>query len=189
MDILLVISSLASALAAVLAWTAKLWWGKEYSAAKNETIKAKDAQIELLQREVQNYRELTPMKIREYFLSVKEQLEEYNNALKAELDEKEATIERMRADDDLHNNVIEELKAEKEDLRIRLNAIRNQIEGFDREMDSIEVYLATPIDALVQKYGRVSRRPAKAPTGNGKTDAALKLALGEPGATSEDEDN
>src|ERR1051325_1710512 len=104
------ISALASALAAVLAWAAKLWWAKEYSAAKDETIKAKeaqiaslkaeidsiqllcgetakakDAQIETLKNEIQNLRELTPMKIREYFLSVKGQLEEYNDKLQEEL--------------------------------------------------------------------------------------------------------
>ena len=79
------ISALASALAAVLAWAAKLWWAKEYSAAKDEIIKAKDAQIETLKNEIQNLRELTPMKIREYFLSIKEQLEEYNDKLQEEL--------------------------------------------------------------------------------------------------------
>lgn len=79
------ISALASALAAVLAWAAKLWWAKEYSAAKDEIIKAKDAQIETLKTEIQNLRELTPMKIREYFLSVKEQLEEYNDKLQEEV--------------------------------------------------------------------------------------------------------
>jgi hypothetical protein len=49
-----------SALAAVLAWASKLWWAKEYSAAKDETIKAKDAQIETLKNEIQNLREFKP---------------------------------------------------------------------------------------------------------------------------------
>lgn len=81
-----VIAALASSLAAVLAWISKLWWAKEYTAAKNETIHAKEAQIELLKTELENLRELTPMKLREYFLSVKEQLEEYNNKLREELE-------------------------------------------------------------------------------------------------------
>ena len=62
------VAALLSAIAAVLAWAAKLWWGKEYGAAKDEIIKAKEAQIDTLNREIQNLRELTPMKIREYFL-------------------------------------------------------------------------------------------------------------------------
>lgn len=68
-------SALASAVAAVLAWAAKLRWSKEYAAAKDEVIRAKDAQIELLRNGIENLRSLTPMKIREYFLSVKKQLE------------------------------------------------------------------------------------------------------------------
>jgi hypothetical protein len=54
------IAALASSLAAVLAWAAKLWWAKEFAAAKDETIHAKEAQIELLKLEVQNLPELTP---------------------------------------------------------------------------------------------------------------------------------
>lgn len=88
------ISALASALAAVLAWASKLWWAKEYSAAKDETIKAKDAQIETLKNEIQNLRELTPMKLREYFLSVKEQLEEYNDILQGKLKKAQEEIEK-----------------------------------------------------------------------------------------------
>ena len=69
-------AAIASSLAAVLAWAAKLWWSKEFGAAKDEIIRAREAQIGLLESEVQNLKELTPMKIREYFLSVKVQLEE-----------------------------------------------------------------------------------------------------------------
>jgi hypothetical protein len=96
------VAALASSLAAMLAWASKLWWAKEYAAAKDETIHAKEAQIELLKTEVQNLRELTPMKLREYFLSVKEQLEEYNDKLREELEadrkeiqKKESELQRM----------------------------------------------------------------------------------------------
>ncbi len=61
-------TSLFSAIAAVLAWAAKLRWSKEYAAAKDEVIKAKEAQIELLKNEIQALRELSPVKIREYFV-------------------------------------------------------------------------------------------------------------------------
>jgi hypothetical protein len=88
------IAALASSLAAVLAWVSKLWWAKEYTAAKNETIHAKEAQIELLKTELQNLRELSPMKLREYFISVKEQLEEYNNKLREELESANDAIKK-----------------------------------------------------------------------------------------------
>lgn len=91
-------AALASSLAAVLAWASKLWWAKEYAAAKDETIHAKEAQIELLKTEVQNLRELTPMKLREYFLSVKEQLEEYNDKLREELEAARKEIQKREAE-------------------------------------------------------------------------------------------
>jgi hypothetical protein len=41
MEWLYLVASLASAVAAVLAWAAKLWWSKEYAEAKNEIINSK----------------------------------------------------------------------------------------------------------------------------------------------------
>ena len=103
MDWIYGLAALSSAVAAVLAWLAKLWWGKEYGAAKDAVIQAKDAQIEVLQREVQALQQLTPMRIREYFLSVRQQLEEYNDALRLELvaakqrlEAKEAEVNTLR---------------------------------------------------------------------------------------------
>ena len=97
------ITSLLSAIAAVLAWAAKLRWSKEYAAAKDEVIKAKEAQIELLKNEIETLRELSPVKIREYFVSVKTQLEEYIDLQKSQirdaetaLSQKDAQIEQLR---------------------------------------------------------------------------------------------
>ncbi len=53
------VSALASAIAALLAWAAKLWWSKEYATAKDETIKSKEAHIDRLKSELQGIRELT----------------------------------------------------------------------------------------------------------------------------------
>ena len=91
-DILYIITLLVSALASVLAWIAKITWAKEHMRAKNEILKAKNTQIELLQQEINSFRELTPMKLREYFLSVRTQLEEYNDLLTKQLAEAHADI-------------------------------------------------------------------------------------------------
>jgi predicted nucleic acid-binding Zn-ribbon protein len=145
------ISALASALAAVLAWAAKLWWAKEYSAAKDEIIKAKDAQIETLKNEIQNLRELTPMKIREYFLSVKEQLEEYNDKLQGELKTAYEEIEKKDSEiSQLHKTYpgmlpgggelsidfraaklesrVQHLMATKEQLQIKANSLKQKLQ-------------------------------------------------------------
>src|SRR5436305_1263050 len=93
MEWIILLSALASAISAVLAWAAKLWWSKEHIAAKDEIIKGKNAQIDLLNAEIKNLQDLTPMKIREYFLSVRVQLEEYNEKLQTELSQAKKEIE------------------------------------------------------------------------------------------------
>lgn len=118
--LLYAVSAVASALAAVLAWAAKLLWSKEYAAAKDEIIGAKQAQIELLKNEIENLRNLTPMKIREYFISVKEQLEEYIDSLQGQLDnahaeiqEKDLAIANYESGIEVGGVVIQELRREK----------------------------------------------------------------------------
>jgi prefoldin subunit 5 len=162
------VSALASAFAAVLAWAAKLWWAKEFSSAKDEIIKAKDAQIERLKgeidsvrgytgdivkakdtqieslkNEIQSIKEMTPMKIREYFHSVKEQLEEYIDKLKRQLDEANKQIEEKSEEiNALHaleerkkENVIDieyvdvdELVTEKQELEEKALSIKDAIQ-------------------------------------------------------------
>ena len=183
------ISALASALAAVLAWAAKLWWAKEYRAAKDETIKAKeaqiaslkasidgiqvlssetakakDAQIETLKNEIQNLRELTPMKIREYFLSVKGQLEEYNDKLQEELKTAYEEIEKMDSEirdllerypcmvpggpGPIHSNaaakmevVVRSLEATKKQLQMKANSLKEKLQKEEERRQKFDNFL------------------------------------------------
>jgi predicted RNase H-like nuclease (RuvC/YqgF family) len=142
MEWLYVISALASAIAAALAWAAKLWWGREFSRAKDEIIRAREAQIEVLNRELQQLREMTPMKIREYFLSVREQLEEYNEALngqlveaRKEIDEKSRQISVLQSEGQQKAADIARLEGERNriqqasaELQGRLTAMRERYE-------------------------------------------------------------
>ncbi|HYX72194.1 MAG TPA: hypothetical protein VE732_05445 [Nitrososphaera sp.] len=158
------ISTLASALAAVLAWAAKLRWAKEYSAAKDETIKAKDAQIETLKNEIQNLRELTPMKLREYFLSVKEQLEEYNDKLQEEL--KTAYVEIEKKDSEISHLIrtygaflggpapadsiqraraeiaVQSLEEQKEQLRMKADLLKQKLQKQDEQRQKFDNFLS-----------------------------------------------
>jgi membrane-associated HD superfamily phosphohydrolase len=185
-----VITALASALAAVLAWAAKLWWAKEYSAAKDETIKAKeaqiaslkaaletvqalaaetakakDAQIETLKDEIQNLRELTPMKLREYFLSVKEQLEEYNGKLQDELkiayeeiEKKDAEIRRLieaypevwggSTAPYIHKIPVAKLEALMQDLRATKEQLQMKAESLKQKLQKEEA-LQQRVDRLL----------------------------------------
>jgi hypothetical protein len=123
MEWIYVLTVLTSSVAAVLAWVAKLMWSKEFKEAKEETIKSKDAQIELLKNEIQNLRELSPMKLREYFVSVKQQLEEYNDKLLRDLKDKDQRILTLRHGKQRRGTEIERLMKERAELNDKINAL------------------------------------------------------------------
>jgi len=171
------IASLASAVAAVLAWVAKIRWSDEYSKAKDETIKAKDAlvevknaqlqtlitnkdetikakeeQIKVLEREVKSLNDLTPMKIREYFLSVREQMEEYNTLLKNQLDEahnelenKKNEIGELRQKGEKSASEIEKLEKERQSIAEAASALENQLTELQQKYESQkELFIQIP---------------------------------------------
>lgn len=88
MEIIQAVITLLSVIAAILAWVAKLRWSNEYK-------EAKEAQIELLERENKTLKTLTPMKLQEYLISTKEMLGEYNDTLKEQLNEKQAKLKKL----------------------------------------------------------------------------------------------
>jgi DNA repair exonuclease SbcCD ATPase subunit len=124
MELIQAIAAIASALAAVLAWVAKIRWSNEFAAAKDETIRTKEAQIEFLEREIKGLQEMTPMKIREYFLSVTEQLEEFNDrlqkektSLQSQLKEKDLLLREFKESKIADSEKIKQLTYESEQLR------------------------------------------------------------------------
>ena len=144
MEWIVLLSALASVISAALAWAAKLWWSKEYIAAKDEIIKAKETQIDLLNAQIRNLQDLTPMKIREYFLSVRTQLEEYNESLQTELsqarkqiEEKQQEIKSLRAED--NNYKMAELQSRRKELLVKFELLRSELEQVSKLTDSVEV--------------------------------------------------
>jgi len=131
---LYLVASALSALSAALAWLAKLRWSREYAAAKDAIIASKDAQIGLLEREILGLKELSPMKIREYFLSMREQLEEYNGLLQKQLGEARLEVERknteiltLQAPGSQHTAAIVALTAERDQIRERADQLEKQL--------------------------------------------------------------
>ncbi|MDO9371513.1 MAG: hypothetical protein Q7U07_02825 [Gammaproteobacteria bacterium] len=146
MEWIYVISAIASSIAAVLAWAAKLWWSKEYGAAKDEIIKAKEAQIEALKGEIESLKEMTPMKIREYFLSVRQQLEEYNDALNGELDEarkeiegKNAEIKKLQSEGAQKSNEVAKLVSERDKIESAAKNLETQLSGLKEKHERKDV--------------------------------------------------
>lgn len=160
MEWLILLSALASAISAALAWAAKLWWSKEYIAAKDEIIKSKDAQIDLLNAQIKSLQDLTPMKIREYFLSVREQLEEYNESLQTQLkqaqdmlDLKQQEIDAIKAEG--NKNKMAKLQSHRKQLVIQYEIIKSEIEQVSKLTDSVEVTSELPFIPGEDIKGRV----------------------------------
>jgi DNA repair exonuclease SbcCD ATPase subunit len=105
-------NNLLSLVVAILTATNKLLWAKEYRNAKDETIRAKEAQIDLLKNEIENLREFTSSKVRESFLSMKQQLEEYIEELQRDLEKKNEAISTLqKSEDDRRRRLTEERNA------------------------------------------------------------------------------
>jgi chromosome segregation ATPase len=152
------IAAVLSAWAACLAWAAKLRWSSDFAAAKDETIRSKDTQIQMLQRskdemiqakdaqlhtlqlQLDSLRELTPMKIREYFISMKERLEEFNDSLKRQLLEaarliaqKQEEIHTLQATGTSQKAKIEKLEREKTVLEQRTAELAARVAVLEKE--------------------------------------------------------
>lgn len=115
--------TILSLLGGILAWVAKIRWSKEYSIAKDETIKAKEAQMQAIERELQFYKELTPMKFKEYLSSSREVYEDQINGLENELKTAHEKIQDLQKGDEK-----EKIKSEIDTLTTQLQFIKHQQE-------------------------------------------------------------
>ena len=116
-----------NALGIVLAWLAKLHWSKEYGAAKDETIKAKEAQLAAVNQQLENLREMFSPRVKEYFTSQKETLEEFVGTLQGQvadakviLGAKDKMIADLQASDIQRESQIKTLAAERKDLAAKV---------------------------------------------------------------------
>lgn len=152
MEWLQAIGVVLCALAAILAWVAKLRWAREYTAAKEETIRAKEAQVETLRTQVEALQDMTPMKLREYFLSVKEQLEEYIGTLQARLHQatekirqEDGEIEQLTAEGGAKSREITALRREKDDILTKQQALGAEVQRLRRLTEGVDPWtLAQP---------------------------------------------
>jgi chromosome segregation ATPase len=144
------IITVISLLAAILAWVAKLKWSKEYSQAKDEIIRAKDAQIAMLKQQIDNLMDLNPVKLKEYYSTVKEQLEKYNDLLKEQLAAAKKEIEKMqdalnalRWKEEKDQEKIDKLTQEKDSLEENVQLLEGNLMDIQTEL------LTIPIEPLV----------------------------------------
>jgi chromosome segregation ATPase len=114
--------------------------------AADESIRAKDAQIAAVESQIEFYRDLTPMKLRECFVSTREQLEEQIDLLaqklqdsQATIAEKDAEIVRFRVEGEAQAAEIESLETELKYLKTTQAQIISDLQ----ELHEAEEALAT----------------------------------------------
>jgi chromosome segregation ATPase len=153
------IITVISLLAAVLAWLAKLRWSKEYSQAKDEIIRSKDAQIELLKQQIQNLMELNPVKLKEYFNTVKEQLEKYNDLLKEqlevakkEIEQKQQAINELLSKKEENEETVFKLNKEKEKLENNVKNLEDELIDIQSEIMNNEIKVDQIPDIDSQRF-------------------------------------
>lgn len=150
MNWILALIALANVACAILAWVAKIRWSNEYKAVvkqtidtKDDAIKAKEAHIEHLRNEIENLKQMTPMKIREYFLSVKEQFEEYNEDLKSKIKLKDKEIDELQASGDVKNQKLKKAEQEKKQLVEKLKIYGETSTAMDTTIKTLKTITAT----------------------------------------------
>ena len=167
--------SIISAVAVLISAIAAVFWGRGLAAAKDEIIKtkdtqigalrslqdetlnAKDAQINTLKSQVQAYRELNPMKIREYFLSVTAQMETRVEDLEEELaasqvaiNQKDAEIIQLKADGRIKTTEIKQLETEISNLKGGQDLLREHLRAYQETKDAMMA-----LEITFGKYARV----------------------------------
>jgi hypothetical protein len=176
------IITLASLIAAILAWITKLLWAREYKDAKDETIKAKNAQIELLENVIRFQSEFASVKIRESYLSMKQQLEEYNDMLKQQISEAQSEIEQKNRAIATHSQNTDEeinhLKLEKSELERRAASLEAQLKKVREDQAKSEGGLPNPLPSSAyvpeEKPSTVARYiAARIPPTTGLADSTV----------------
>ncbi len=150
--ILTYVITILSLLAAILAWIVRIRWSKEFR-------KAKEAQIESLKQQIENLKDLTPDKIRKYFVDMKVQLEEYNDLLQKQLDiakneinSKQNQINELESDKEVNRNKIEDLLKTKTNLEIEVMNYERKIEEFKKENE--KMFFSQQINSMLEAANR-----------------------------------
>lgn len=180
-DIIYAIAALCSVIASILAWVAKIRWSTEFKEAKDASLQAKQSEVDAknahiatLQSEIESLKNLTPMKVREYFDSVKVQLTEYNDSLQQQLSgatndiqSKQSEIDALRTQGSQHVADIQRLEKEKQELQAAKEELEKKVSdiGFPYKWyippNPLEPTLLQDIADSSKKLGDISQGEAK----------------------------
>lgn len=124
MEILQMVVTLASIIAAIIAWTAKLIWSKEYRASKQAEIEALRGKNETLLALTENLKLMSSSSLWENYKSTKEGLESLISNQETEIN---SLKDKLLKVDSLIKQVIKEPYESKTDWPDELNEILSQL--------------------------------------------------------------
>lgn len=157
-----ILVSVLSMLVAILAHISKIRWAKEFAVAKDEIIRAREAETEAKAEQLQtkdelirikdiqikHWQSLTPEKVIEYHNSVKAELYAYNETLRSELEsskqelkatlEKQEKLEKTIPSNEIIKREIARLKSEKIKHEKIVSLLEQQSRLLSRSRISIE---------------------------------------------------
>jgi hypothetical protein len=122
--IILLLTALANAVSSIIAWIAKIGWSKEYREAKDEIIRAKEAEIRTLKEYIAIVEKLNPQSLKQWLQNGLEMAQTYVSQVNVQLEEAQKKIKVLETDKlnnrDLYekaNNAFNALKVEHEKLK------------------------------------------------------------------------
>lgn len=158
MDWIYAIITLLSIVAAILGWTSKLWWAKEYRAAK-------EAQIEALKTQIENLKELNPVKMREFFEAMKTHLGENIDWLQSQLDtakaeiiQRSTEIDRLSLEGDKKSTELQKLQSEKKQAEEKVQFLTGEVKQLRETFQLNITQLLENLDKMNSYTGRYATR-------------------------------
>ena len=150
MEIIYVTITGLSIVSTILAWLSKIRWAKEYTIAKDEIIKSKNAEILVVKEQlagkdlqikekesqIQHLNSLNPPKLKEFYETIKSGLEAYNDKLQEELKTRNIELENtivklnnLEPESENSKMLIATLNSEKEALKLTIETMTKQVES------------------------------------------------------------
>jgi hypothetical protein len=165
-EILYVIMTLASAIAAILAWIAQIRWSDKYRDSKEAQITSierelaaikniKEEHTKILEGQIEQLRSLTPEKVNEFFVVTKANLEKYNDYLKSQVDEliiklgaSDSEIDGLKKTGSESEKSTVALQLENQTIKAQLRQAQNELARIqqtsltDNEIERVTTYVS-----------------------------------------------
>ena len=143
MDLVYILGTILSSIAAIFAWIAKIMWSNEYREATQQIINSKDAEIDHLKSHILRLENLSPMVVEEYYKTNLKQMESILSTVQGQLEVANGELSSHKEEIDILKSQEESYQEEitqKSKLIItkeeRIKKLQNDYEDLKKLVDS-----------------------------------------------------